>query len=88
MFEKYIEEIKKLGIVFSVLSNGEFIEKMGMFVKKNNFGFGSCFWRYFMYVKNGVIKKMFVEKGMKDNAKDDPFAVSDADTMLTYLKTV
>lgn len=27
MFEKYIEEIKKLGIVFSVLSNGEFIEK-------------------------------------------------------------
>jgi peroxiredoxin len=41
-----------------------------------------------MHVKNGVIKKMFVEKGMKDNAKDDPFAVSDADTMLTYLKTV
>lgn len=67
--------------------NGDFTEKMGMMVKKTNLGFGNRSWRYSMHVQNGVIKKMFVEKGFKDNAKDDPFAVSDADTMLAYLKT-
>lgn len=66
--------------------NGDFTEKMGMMVKKTNLGFGNRSWRYSMHVVDGVIKKMFVEKGFKDSAKDDPFMVSDADTMLAYLK--
>ena len=66
--------------------NGDFTRKMGMLVKKNNLGFGDRSWRYSMYVVDGVIKKMFVEAGCKDNAKPDPFKVSDADTMLSYLK--
>ena len=68
--------------------NGDFTEKMGMLVKKNNLGFGDRSWRYSMHVVDGVIKKMFIEKGKKDNAKDDPFKVSDAETMLAYLKDV
>ena len=68
--------------------NGDFTKKMGMLVKKNNLGFGDRSWRYSMHVVNGKIKKMFVEKGMKDNFKNDPFEVSDADTMLAYLKSV
>ena len=66
--------------------NGDFTSKMGMLVKKNNLGFGSRSWRYSMHVVNGVIKKIFIEKGFKDNCKTDPFEVSDADTMLAYLK--
>ena len=66
--------------------NGDFTNKMGMLVKKNNLGFGDRSWRYSMFVVNGVIKKMFVEAGFKDNCKTDPFKVSDADTMLNYLK--
>ncbi len=66
--------------------NGDFTNKMGMLVKKTNLGFGDRSWRYSMHVVNGVIKKMFIEKGFKDNAKNDPFEVSDADTMLAYLK--
>lgn len=66
--------------------NAEFTEKMGMLVKKNNLGFGDRSWRYSMHVVDGVIKKMFIEKGFKDNCKTDPFEVSDADTMLAYLK--
>lgn len=67
--------------------NAEFTDKMGMLVKKNNLGFGDRSWRYSMFVDNGVIKKMFVEKGFKHNCKTDPFEVSDADTMLNYLKS-
>lgn len=67
--------------------NGDFTEKMGMLVKKDNLGFGDRSWRYSMHVVDGVIKKMFIEKGFKDNCKTDPFEVSDADTMLAYLKT-
>ena len=67
--------------------NGEFTRKMGMLVDKGNLGFGERSWRYAMYVVDGEIRKMFVEKGLEDNCPDDPFEVSDADTMLAYLKS-
>lgn len=66
--------------------NGEFTRKMGMLVDKSNLGFGMRSWRYSMYVENGEIKQLFSEAGYQDNAPEDPFEVSDADTMLNYLK--
>ncbi|KAA5605881.1 peroxiredoxin [Roseospira marina] len=66
--------------------NGEFTRKMGMLVDKSNLGFGMRSWRYSMYVEDGEIQKMFVEPGHDDNCPVDPFEVSDADTMLTWLK--
>lgn len=67
--------------------NADFTRAMGMLVKKENLGFGDRSWRYSMLVEDGVIKKMFVEPGMVDNCPTDPFEVSDADTMLAYLKS-
>ena len=67
--------------------NGEFTRKMGMLVDKANLGFGMRSWRYSMFVENGEITKMFSEDGYSDNCPDDPFEVSDADTMLAYLKS-
>lgn len=66
--------------------NGDFTRLMGMLVKKENVGFGFRSWRYSMFVDNGHIEKMFVEAGFSDNFGADPFEVSDADTMLAYLK--
>lgn len=66
--------------------NAEFTRKMGMLVDKSNLGFGMRSWRYSMYVENGEIKQLFSEPGFEDNCPTDPFEVSDADTMLTYLK--
>ncbi|MBT3332256.1 MAG: peroxiredoxin [Rhodospirillaceae bacterium] len=65
---------------------GEFSRKMGMLVDKANLGFGMRSWRYSMLVEDGVIVKMFIEDGYSDNAPDDPFEVTDADTMLGFLK--
>ena len=62
--------------------NGEFTRGMGMLVKKENLGFGERSWRYSMQVVDGEIKQMFVEPGLMDNCPDDPFGVSDVDTML------
>ncbi len=67
--------------------NGEFTRKMGMLVDKANLGFGMRSWRYSMLVNDGVIEKMFVEPEFGDNCPTDPFEVSDADTMLNYLKS-
>jgi peroxiredoxin len=67
--------------------NADFTRAMGMLVKKNNLGFGDRSWRYSMHVVDGVIKKMFIEEGKADNYGPDPFEVSDAETMLTYLKS-
>lgn len=66
--------------------SGEFTRKMGMLVNKDNVGFGQRSWRYSMYVEDGEIKQLFSESGFEDNCPTDPFEVSDADTMMGYLK--
>ena len=66
--------------------SGEFTRKMGMLVDKSNLGFGMRSWRYSMLVNDGNIEKLFVEPEFGDNCPTDPFEVSDADTMLAYLK--
>ena len=66
--------------------NGEFTRKMGMLVDKSNIGFGMRSWRYSMLVDDCAIEKMFVEPDFGYNCPVDPFEVSDADTMLAYLK--
>ena len=68
--------------------NGEFTKKMGALVNKKNLGFGKRSWRYSMVVNNGIIEKIFAEKGKKNNCPADPFEVSDVDTMLKYLKSI
>lgn len=61
--------------------NGEFTEQMGLLVDKADLGFGPRSWRYSMLVKDGTIEKMFIEP----EVPGDPFEVSDAETMLTYI---
>jgi thioredoxin-dependent peroxiredoxin len=68
--------------------NGEFTRKMGMLVDKSNIGFGMRSWRYAMVVDDCHIDKIFLEAGHEDNCEIDPFDVSDADTVLAYLKGV
>jgi peroxiredoxin len=78
------EDVKNVMLIPD--GSGEFTEKMGMLVRKDNLGFGARSWRYSMFVDNGEIKQVFSEEGKSDNFEADPFAVSDAGTMLAYLK--
>ena len=77
-----IKKVKPIGD-----GEGVFTQGMGMLVNKPAQGFGMRSWRYSMLVDNGEVVKTFEEPG-KNNASDDndPFEVSDAQTMLTYLK--
>lgn len=75
-----IEKIKMLPD-----GNGDFTRLMGMLVKKENLGFGDRSWRYSMHVVDGEIKQLFAEPGLMDNCPEDPFEVSDVNTMLAYL---
>jgi glutaredoxin-like protein len=68
-------------ITFIPDGNGEFSKGLGLLVDKSVIGFGPRSWRYSMLVKDGVIKKMFIEP----EKEGDPFEVSDALTMLKYL---
>ncbi len=68
--------------------SGDFTRAMGLLVKKNNVGYGERSWRYSMYVEDGEIKKVFIEPGFSDNCESDPLEVSDANTMIEYLKTL
>jgi peroxiredoxin len=64
----------------------DFTKGMGMLVAKDNLGFGQRSWRYSMLVEDGEIIKLFSEPGRMDNCPEDPFEVSDADTMLAYVR--
>jgi peroxiredoxin len=66
--------------------NADFTRKMGMLVDKSNLGFGMRSWRYSMLVNDSTIEKIFVESDFGDNCPIDPFEVSDADTMMAYIK--
>ncbi len=68
-------------VTFLPDGNGEFSDKMGLLVGKEDLGFGKRSWRYSMLVRDGVIDKMFIEP----EEPGDPFHVSDADTMLRHL---
>ncbi len=65
---------------------GELTRKLGMLVKKDDLGFGLRSWRYSMFVEDAVIKKTFVEPGFSDDCPTDPFEISDANTILEYIK--
>ena len=67
--------------------SGVFTQGMGMLVNKPGQGFGMRSWRYSMMVDNGEVVKVFEEPGKNNNSEDsDPFEVSDAQTMINYLK--
>lgn len=68
-------------VTFLPDGNGEFSDKMGLLVGKEDLGFGKRSWRYSMLVRDGVIEKMFIEP----EEAGDPYGVSDADTMLRYV---
>jgi len=77
-----IKKVKPIGD-----GEGVFTQGLGMLVSKPAQGFGMRSWRYSMLVDNGEVVKTFVEDGKNNASEDsDPFLVSDAQTMLTYLK--
>jgi glutaredoxin-like protein len=81
VMNEWRDEQKAFNVTFLPDGNGDFSRGMGMLVSKENLGFGDRSWRYSMLVKDGVIEKMFVEP----EEPGDPFKVSDADTMLSYI---
>lgn len=66
--------------------SADFTRQMDMLVRKDNLGFGARSWRYSMLVEDGAITALFAEPGKSDDCPSDPFEVSDAETMLNYLK--
>ena len=65
--------------------NAYFTRSMGYLVNKSNLGFGARSWRYAAVVDNGIIEKLFVEEGMRDNADTDPYEVSAPENVLSYV---
>ena len=81
VMNEWQESQKAWDVTFLPDGNGEFTNKMGLLVDKEDLGFGKRSWRYSMLVRDKKIEKMFIEP----DVEGDPFEVSDADTMLTYL---
>lgn len=62
--------------------NGELTSALGMLIDKSDVAFGGRSWRYAMVVNDGVVEKAFIEA----DVPGDPYEVSDADTVLAWLK--
>ena len=83
----WCKKLKIKKVKFLPDGNGDFTKKIGALVKKDNLGFGERSWRYSMVINKGKIEKIFSENGIMNNCPLDPFKVSDAKTMLRYLKS-
>ncbi|MCL1469478.1 glutathione peroxidase [Argonema antarcticum] len=81
VMEEWAKDQKADNITFIPDGNGQFTEGMGLLVDKSDLGFGKRSWRYSMLVKDGTVEKMFIEP----EEPGDPFKVSDAQTMLSYI---
>lgn len=86
VMKKWADNLEVKNVKMLPDGNATFTEAMGMLVQKENLGFGNRSWRYSMLVVDGIIQKIFSEPGLTDNGTDDPFEVSDADTMLAYIE--
>ena len=67
--------------------NAYFTRSMGMLVNKSNLGFGERSWRYVAVVNNGIIEKLFVEEGQRDNADTDPYEATKPENVYNYIKS-
>lgn len=67
--------------------NAYFTRSMGMLVNKSNLGFGDRSWRYAMVVDNGIVEKLFIEDGIRDNADTDPYMESTPENVYSYIKS-
>jgi peroxiredoxin len=67
--------------------NAYFTRSMGMLVNKSNLGFGERSWRYAAVVKDGIIEKLFVESGQRDNASEDPYVETTPENVLSYVRS-
>lgn len=66
--------------------SGEFTEKVGMLVSKQNLGFGKRSWRYAAVIDDGTVEMLFVEPGQIDECPTDPYGESSPETVLAYLR--
>ncbi|MDO5528345.1 MAG: peroxiredoxin [Paracoccus sp. (in: a-proteobacteria)] len=66
--------------------SGQFTEKAGMMVRKDNLGFGPRSWRYAAIVNDGVVEAWFEEPGRIDNCPDDPYGESAPEKVLNWLE--
>ena len=66
--------------------SGEFTQKVGMLVRKDNLGFGFRSWRYAAIIDDGVVEQVFEEPGRCDNHAEDPYGESSPESVLRYLR--
>jgi len=66
--------------------SGEFTEKVGMLVRKDNLGFGARSWRYAAIVNDGRVEAWFEEPGRMDDCPEDPYGASAPEAVLDWLR--
>ena len=78
-------EIKNIKMIPD--GDGVFTGTMGMLVNKPKQGFGMRSWRYSALIDNRKVIKLHEEPGMNNfSSDDDPYEVSDPETILKYLE--
>ena len=66
--------------------SGEFTDKVGMLVRKDNLGFGARSWRYAAIIDNGTVEAWFEEPGRMDDCPEDPYGASSPESVMAWLR--
>nr|WP_111300910.1 peroxiredoxin [Paracoccus saliphilus] len=66
--------------------SGEFTEKAGMLVRKDNLGFGPRSWRYAAVVNDGIVEAWFEEPGRCDDCAEDPYGETSPEAVVAWVQ--
>lgn len=66
--------------------SGEFTEKAGMLVRKDNLGFGPRSWRYAAVVNDGIVEAWFEEPGRCDDCAEDPYGETSPEAVVAWVE--
>ena len=66
--------------------NGTWARLLGMYVNREEFGFGLRSWRYAMIINDNVIERMFAEPRPEDKLGNDPYGESSPQNILEWLR--
>lgn len=66
--------------------SGEFTDKVGMLVRKDNLELAPAARRYAAIIDNGTVEAWFEEPGRMDDCPEDPYGASSPESVLTWLR--
>ena len=86
VMEAWKEKLKLKNLKMLPDGNANWARLLGMYVNREEFGYGYRSWRYACLINNNVIERLFAEPNPEDKLGNDPYGESSPQNVLEWLR--